>query len=85
MPRRPGSAGAAPAPRSPRLEATAKLAGEVRPSGIAVTLVVHEQKRFGTECAEARHAVVRPGVRRLSAITRPRPGCLHNSGTQARR
>ncbi|MEV7939231.1 recombinase family protein [Kitasatospora sp. NPDC088264] len=35
------------ATRRPELEATVKLAGEIRSSGVAVTLVVHEHKRLG--------------------------------------
>ncbi|MFC5895224.1 recombinase family protein [Streptomyces ramulosus] len=35
------------AARRPELEAAVKLAGEIRSSGIAVTLVVHEHKRLG--------------------------------------
>jgi hypothetical protein len=35
------------ATRRPELEAAVKLAGEIRPSGVAVTLVVHEHKRLG--------------------------------------
>lgn len=35
------------ATRGPGLEAVVKLAGEVRSSGVAVTLVVHEHKRLG--------------------------------------
>ncbi len=34
------------AARRPELEATVKLAGEIRSSGVAVTLVVHEHKRL---------------------------------------
>ncbi|MER5361047.1 recombinase family protein [Streptomyces sp. NPDC002785] len=54
------SASATPAPRPlfsekistratmrPELEATVKLAGEIRSSGVRVTLVVHEHKRLG--------------------------------------
>ncbi|MCQ8831095.1 recombinase family protein [Streptomyces malaysiensis] len=33
--------------RRPELEAAVKLAGEIRFSGVAVTLVVHEHKRLG--------------------------------------
>ncbi|WP_329375719.1 recombinase family protein [Streptomyces sp. NBC_01351] len=35
------------ATRRPELEAAVKLAGEIRSSGVAVTLVVHEHKRLG--------------------------------------
>ncbi|WP_456049129.1 recombinase family protein [Actinacidiphila yeochonensis] len=35
------------ATKRPELEAAVKLAGEIRSSGIAVTLVVHEHKRLG--------------------------------------
>nr|WP_326793676.1 recombinase family protein [Streptomyces sp. NBC_00841] len=35
------------ATRRPELEATVKLAGEIRSSGVAVTFVVHEHKRLG--------------------------------------
>ncbi|MFG1913008.1 recombinase family protein [Kribbella sp. NPDC048928] len=35
------------ATRRPELEAAAKLAGEIRASGVRVTLVVHEHKRLG--------------------------------------
>ncbi|MFF4948687.1 recombinase family protein [Streptomyces chattanoogensis] len=35
------------ATRHPELEAAVKLAGEIRSSGVAVTLVVHEPKRLG--------------------------------------
>ncbi|MEI5102875.1 recombinase family protein [Streptomyces sp. PmtG] len=35
------------ATKRPELEAAVKLAGEIRSSGVAVTLVVHEHKRFG--------------------------------------
>ncbi|MFE5541276.1 recombinase family protein [Streptomyces sp. NPDC056519] len=35
------------AARRPELEAAVKLAGEIRSSGVAVTLVVHEHKRLG--------------------------------------
>ncbi|GAA2657162.1 hypothetical protein [Streptomyces lunalinharesii] len=35
------------ATRRPELEAAVKLAGEIRSSGVAVTLVVHERKRLG--------------------------------------
>lgn len=57
---RPVSAGAAPmghvrlgyarastARHCPELDAAVKLAGEIRSSGVAVTLVVHEHKRLG--------------------------------------
>ncbi|GAA2409753.1 recombinase family protein [Streptomyces glaucosporus] len=35
------------ATKRPELEAAVKPAGEIRPSGVAVTLVVHEHKRLG--------------------------------------
>ncbi|MFD0067046.1 recombinase family protein [Streptomyces sp. NPDC056690] len=35
------------ATKRPELEAAVKLAGEIRSSGVAVTLVVHEHKRLG--------------------------------------
>ncbi|WP_406290417.1 recombinase family protein [Embleya sp. NBC_00896] len=35
------------ATRRPELEAAVKLAGEIRSSGVAVTLVVHEHERLG--------------------------------------
>ncbi|MET9644812.1 hypothetical protein [Streptomyces syringium] len=35
------------ATRRPELEAAVKLAGEIRSSGVAVTLGVHEHKRLG--------------------------------------
>jgi hypothetical protein len=35
------------AARRPELEAAVRIAGEIRSSGVAVTLVVHEHKRLG--------------------------------------
>ncbi|MGW4229505.1 zinc finger domain-containing protein [Streptomyces sp. NPDC004980] len=72
------------ATRRPELEAAVKLAGEIRSSGVAVTLVVHEHKRLrrGVELvlrAERRTKPVpspivtsRPCARRWSPARRPR-------------
>lgn len=68
------------AARRPELEAAVKLAGEIRASGVAVTLVVHEHKRLGrgTDRARSRKKVrgrCSPARKAISTVKAARQRC----------
>ncbi|WP_211264331.1 recombinase family protein [Streptosporangium amethystogenes] len=63
------------ATRRPELERAVALAREMRASGIAVTLVIHEHKRLGRGSARSPPASSSPRAPRKAGTPRPPPSC----------